>query len=240
MDQAHALLRPVQAHSLKGVGRRSFHARGAGTGLWSANGHPPVLGDTQCPQLTEYLGVALQEACHQDGEEVPYFAMQHVPGEPLSDILQESDPPALDDVWRWTIETLEALDAIHRAGYLHRDVKPGNVLVDRSAPAASASTAPRPAVRLIDFGIAVPLEAEPESFFIGTPEFSAPERIECEPPDVRSDLYSVGLLLYDGLTNRDFPMVQGVVLMMGVMIVLLNLMLDVLYAYVDPRIRLSR
>ena len=50
----------------------------------------------------------------------------------------------------------------------------------------------------------------------------------------------VGLLLYDGLTNRDFPMVQGVVLMSGVIIVLLNFMIDVLYGYVDPRVRLSR
>jgi peptide/nickel transport system permease protein len=50
----------------------------------------------------------------------------------------------------------------------------------------------------------------------------------------------VGQLLYDGLTNRDFPMVQGVVLMAGVMIVILNFVIDVLYAYVDPRIRLSR
>lgn len=49
----------------------------------------------------------------------------------------------------------------------------------------------------------------------------------------------VGLLLYDGLTNRDFPMVQGVVLMSGVMIVLLNFVIDVLYAYVDPRVRLT-
>jgi peptide/nickel transport system permease protein len=50
----------------------------------------------------------------------------------------------------------------------------------------------------------------------------------------------VGQLLYDGLTNRDFPMVQGVVLMSGLMIVLLNFTIDVLYGYVDPRIRLSR
>ena len=50
----------------------------------------------------------------------------------------------------------------------------------------------------------------------------------------------VGLLLYDGLTNRDFPMVQGVVLMSGIIIVLLNFMIDVLYGYVDPRVRLSR
>jgi ABC-type dipeptide/oligopeptide/nickel transport system permease component len=50
----------------------------------------------------------------------------------------------------------------------------------------------------------------------------------------------VGLLLYDGLTNRDFPMVQGIVLMSGVMIVLLNFTIDVLYAYLDPRVRLAR
>jgi peptide/nickel transport system permease protein len=50
----------------------------------------------------------------------------------------------------------------------------------------------------------------------------------------------VGQLLYDGLSNRDFPMVQGVVLMSGFLIVLLNFTIDVLYGYVDPRIRLSR
>ena len=50
----------------------------------------------------------------------------------------------------------------------------------------------------------------------------------------------VGQLLYDGLNNRDFPMVQGVVLMSGVIIVVLNFVIDVLYGYVDPRIRLSR
>jgi ABC-type dipeptide/oligopeptide/nickel transport system permease component len=50
----------------------------------------------------------------------------------------------------------------------------------------------------------------------------------------------VGQLLFDGMSNRDFPMVQGVVLMGGVMIVVLNLVIDVLYAYIDPRIRLSR
>jgi peptide/nickel transport system permease protein len=50
----------------------------------------------------------------------------------------------------------------------------------------------------------------------------------------------VGQLLYDGLSNRDFPMVQGVVLMNGLMIVVLNFTIDVLYGYVDPRIRLAR
>jgi peptide/nickel transport system permease protein len=50
----------------------------------------------------------------------------------------------------------------------------------------------------------------------------------------------VGQLLYDGLSNRDFPMVQGVVIMSGLFIVVLNFVIDTLYGYVDPRIRLSR
>jgi peptide/nickel transport system permease protein len=50
----------------------------------------------------------------------------------------------------------------------------------------------------------------------------------------------VGQLLYDALVNRDFPMVQGVVLMSGLMIVMLNFVIDVMYAYTDPRIRLSK
>ena len=50
----------------------------------------------------------------------------------------------------------------------------------------------------------------------------------------------VGQLLYDALVNRDFPMVQGVVLMSGLMIVVLNFVIDVMYAYTDPRIRLSK
>lgn len=125
----------------------------------------------------------------QDGEEVPYFAMPFVPGVPLTTLL-DSHPP-LERVWRWTLDVLEALDAIHRAGFLHRDIKPGNILVDPGSETG-------PAARVIDFGIAVALSAEPEDFFIGTPEFSAPERIECQRPfDARSDLYAVGLILYE-------------------------------------------
>lgn len=125
----------------------------------------------------------------QAGEEVPYFAMPFVPGVPLTTLLDTH--PSIEQVVRWTIDILEALDAIHRAGFLHRDVKPGNILVDPHAGSATAA-------RLIDFGIAVALSAEPEDFFIGTPEFSAPERIEClRPFDTRSDLYAVGLIMHE-------------------------------------------
>jgi len=50
----------------------------------------------------------------------------------------------------------------------------------------------------------------------------------------------IGRLLFEGIFQRDFPLVQGVVMLAGIMIVLINLLIDVLYAYIDPRIRLSR
>ncbi len=131
-----------------------------------------------------------------EGEEVPYFAMPLLPGVPLAEVM--TTPQPLAAIWRWTLDILEALDAIHRAGFLHRDVKPGNILVDEEA-------ADGPSARLIDFGIATGLADEPEDFFVGTPAYSAPERIECQTPfDVRSDLYSLGLVLYE-LIEGDPP-----------------------------------
>lgn len=131
----------------------------------------------------------------QGGEEVPYFAMEYVSGVPLAVLLD--DPLPIDDVWRWTLEVLQALELLHRQGYLHRDVKPGNILVDTEGRNGRSAS-------LIDFGIAVQLAAEPEEFFIGTPEYSAPERMACEAHDPRSDLYSMGLIVYE-LLEGDAP-----------------------------------
>ncbi len=143
------------------------------------------------PSIARAIGLGFDA---QAGEEVPYFAMPFVPGVPLSSLLSPTPKP--NHVLRWTIELLEALDAIHRAGFLHRDIKPGNILIDPHAE-------DMPAARLIDFGIAVPMTAPTEDFFIGTPEFSAPERIDCSRSfDPRSDIYSVGLLLYEMLEGE--------------------------------------
>ncbi len=132
----------------------------------------------------------------RDGKEVPYFTMPFLAGESLSSMLERELPP-LQSVWRWMIEVLEALDAMHRAGYLHRDLKPGNILVDRDAEDG-------PQARLIDFGITTAFTTEPEALFTGTPGYCAPEVIEGAPHDARSDLYAVGLVLFE-LIEGDVP-----------------------------------
>jgi len=125
--------------------------------------------------------------------EVPYFVMDYVRGVPLARAMHGLD--RLDRAWPWILETLRALDHLHGLGYLHRDLKPSNILVDVHGDRD-------PAAHLIDFGIAIPIEAEPEELFIGTPEYSAPELMAGDPFDVRQDLYAVGLLLYEIVAGR--------------------------------------
>ena len=94
------------------------------------------------------------------------------------------------------LKLTRALEAAHRQGVVHRDVKPGNVLVTRKGDPV-----------LTDFGLARPTAAsdstsDPQSpYCSGTPEYMAPELFRGEPADVRSDIYGLGLVLYEMLTG---------------------------------------
>ena len=134
-------------------------------------------------------------AKHPRGGEVPYFSLEYCRGIPL--ILAIRRVKRLEDAWPWMTQLLRALDYIHRKGWLHRDLKPGNVLVDMKDGGDRAC-------RLIDLGVATRLGKAPEGFFIGTPEYCAPEMLAGDPFDQRSDLYAFGLVLYE-LVERKRP-----------------------------------
>ena len=129
------------------------------------------------------------------GTSCPYFTMEVSPGVPLIELMlrYESGLP-LRAVMQIVTGLLRALDHVHRQGWVHGDLKPGNVLVSERAGALF--------VHLIDFGVALPLGRVVGDDVVLTPEYSAPELLEGAAIDGRTDLYAVGLLLFEMLENR--------------------------------------
>ncbi|WP_460797797.1 Stk1 family PASTA domain-containing Ser/Thr kinase [Microbacterium sp. GXF0217] len=126
---------------------------------------------------------------------VPYIVMELVEGTLLKAIIADGPVPAADAV-RYVDGILEALEYSHKAGVIHRDIKPGNVMVT-----------PKGTVKVMDFGIARAVSDSSSTVaettqIIGTAAYFSPEQAKGEPVDGRTDLYSTGVVLYELLTGR--------------------------------------
>ncbi|HZQ28456.1 MAG TPA: protein kinase [Acidimicrobiales bacterium] len=132
----------------------------------------------------------------QEGDDgTPWIVMERLSGETLADRMA-AGPLDADFVVRVAGDVLGALGAAHKAGILHRDVKPGNILFGDDGCA-----------KVADFGIAKSVEAvgndaTTAGMLLGTPRYLAPERIDGEPATPSSDLYALGVVLYEALSGR--------------------------------------
>ncbi|SHK62641.1 serine/threonine-protein kinase [Actinacidiphila paucisporea] len=130
--------------------------------------------------------VVVHDVVEQDGR--PWIVMELVEGRSLADVLREDGPLAPREAARICAAVAGALLAAHAHGIQHRDVKPANVLIDRTSGR----------VVLTDFGIArIPGSAtiSETGAFVGSPEYTAPERMSGRPAGPESDLWSLGALL---------------------------------------------
>jgi class 3 adenylate cyclase/ABC-type oligopeptide transport system substrate-binding subunit/streptogramin lyase len=137
--------------------------------------------------------VPIYAAGEADG--VLYLAMRHVPGTDLRHVLERDGRLELGRAIRILVPVAEALDAAHAQGLVHRDVKPGNILVDENDRAF-----------LADFGLAKHAATvnslSREGAFSGTIDYIAPEQIEGGEVDGRVDVYALACVLFESLTGR--------------------------------------
>ncbi|CAK7287381.1 protein kinase domain-containing protein [Streptomyces misionensis] len=134
------------------------------------------------------------------GMATPYIVMEYVEGRPLGSVLEEDirqygAMPA-DKALKVTADVLAALDISHEMGLVHRDIKPGNVMMTK-----------RGVVKVMDFGIARAMQSGVTSMtqtgmVVGTPQYLSPEQALGRGVDARSDLYSVGIMLFQLVTGR--------------------------------------
>lgn len=126
----------------------------------------------------------------------PYLVVQRLRGESLATRLQ-SGPLPIDETLDLARQALNALVALSDAGITHRDVKPGNLVLDRSADG-------RTLLKLVDFGIAKQEQdaaSRELDEMVGTPHYMAPEQVRGDKIDPRADLYALGATLYEMLTG---------------------------------------
>jgi Tol biopolymer transport system component len=147
----------------------------------------------------------LHDVGSQDG--IDFLVMEHLEGDTLADRIARGPMP-LEDVFRYAIEIAEALGRAHRAGVIHRDLKPANIMITRSG------------AKLLDFGLAKMTrqsqdeataafdtarknaDLTSEGTVLGTYPYMAPEQLEGEEADARSDLFAFGAVLYEMLTGK--------------------------------------
>jgi serine/threonine protein kinase/Tol biopolymer transport system component len=139
-------------------------------------------------------------------DEIDYLFMEFVDGETLADRLERGPLPVTDAI-RYGIQIADALDRAHRQGVIHRDLKPGNVMV---TPAG---------VKLLDFGLAklrptndaapalsavatIDRELTLKGTILGTLQYMSPEQVEGKDTDGRTDVFALGMVLYEMLTGR--------------------------------------
>jgi len=125
---------------------------------------------------------------------VYYITMEYVLGQNLKGLIRQTGKLAISTVISIAKQICEGLSEAHKLGVVHRDIKPNNIMIDKGGNA-----------RIMDFGIARSLETKGitgAGVMIGTPEYMSPEQVEGKEVDQRSDIYSLGVILYEMVTGK--------------------------------------
>ena len=124
-----------------------------------------------------------------------YIVMQHIDGQTLHEYMEDQPTRDVSESLGIIRQIAEALQVAHDHGLTHRDIKPSNIMIDENGR-----------VKVMDFGLARHGDSESQltqtGMYIGTPMYSSPEQCETKSVDQRSDLYSLGVILYELLSGQ--------------------------------------
>jgi serine/threonine protein kinase len=153
-------------------------------------------------QLSHPCVVTLHDMGIDEPTQTPYLVMEFMEGQPLDKVLSKGSVP-LPRACAWVGEISSALHVAHRRGVIHGDIKPANILILDDGR-----------VKLTDFGMArLASHDKKDTPLLGTPAYWCPEQILGRPQDARSDIFSLGVVLYEMVTGKrpfDSDSLQGI------------------------------
>src|SRR5580704_18067514 len=150
----------------------------------------------------------LHDVGHQDG--IDYLVMEYLEGETLADRLRKGPMP-VEQVLKYAIEICEGLEKAHRSGVVHRDLKPGNIMLTKTGAKlmdfglAKTSVASPGATSGLTATLTTPVGSHPltaQGTVVGTFQYMAPEQVEGKEADARSDVFALGAVLYEMVTGK--------------------------------------
>jgi serine/threonine-protein kinase len=153
-------------------------------------------------QISHPAVIALHDMGIDEPTQTPYLVMEFIQGRPLEKVLEKGSIPCTK-ACAWAAEVATALAVAHRKGVIHGDVKPANILITEDDR-----------VKLTDFGMArLASRDSKDTPLLGSPAYWCPEQIVGKPQDARSDIFSLGVVMYEMVTGHrpfDAESLQGI------------------------------